>query len=366
MSTGVRIGIATAADDADIRGLLRREPLPGRIAISYEREPDFSIGCDVTGENATVLVAREVETGETVGVACRSERRVYVNGEPVRLGYLGQLRIDRRYRGRWLVSRGYAKLKALHDRAPLPAYLAAVTANNHEAEGILVTRPRRFFPRFHPVAGYCTLAIRVRRRPRPDHSRAEPATHLSEVAHFLQTEGPRRQFFSVWDERTLASLTGRLGLRLEDIHVVRKNGRIAGVMGLWDQSSYKQHVVRAYSGWMRLASAVSSVATPLLGHAPLPRAGEPIRHGYAAFVCVADDDAGAFDDLLGAVLRRAAERELDYLLLGMDARDPLLPAAREHPHVPYDSTVYLAEWPDGGQVHARLDSRPTYVEIATL
>ena len=366
MRGDVRIGIATPADDADIRGLLRREPLPGRIAISYEREPDFSIGCDATGENATVLVAHETGTGRTIGVACRSEREVYVNGEPVRLGYLGQLRIDRRYRGRWLVSRGFSRLRDLHDRHPLPAYLAAVTANNREAEGIMVARPRRFFPRFHPVADYCTLAIRVRRRPPPARSPAEPAADLPGVARFLQAEGPRRQFFSVWDERKLAALTGRLGLRIEDIHVVRRDGRIAGVMGLWDQSSYKQHVVRAYSGWMRLASAVSQVATPLLGHAPLPRAGEQIRNGYAAFVCVADDDAAAFDDLLGAVLQRAAARGLDYLLLGMDARDPLLPGAAAHPHLLYRSTVYLAEWPDGGQLHARLDSRPTYVDIATL
>jgi len=88
---GVQISFATPADDADIRGLLRREPIPGRIAISYEREPDFSIGCDATGENAAVLVARDMDTGDTVGVACRSEREVYVNSAPVRLGYLGQV-----------------------------------------------------------------------------------------------------------------------------------------------------------------------------------------------------------------------------------------------------------------------------------
>src|SRR6185369_16927107 len=130
---GIQIGLATAADDAQIRGLLRREPVPGRIAISYEREPEFSRGCDATGEHATVLVARDLDTGVTAGVACRSERDVYVNATATRLGYLGQLRVDRRYRGRWLVSRGFSMLKQLHDRHPLPGYLAAVTAGNREA-----------------------------------------------------------------------------------------------------------------------------------------------------------------------------------------------------------------------------------------
>jgi hypothetical protein len=179
----IQIGLATAADDVHIRGLLRREPVPGRIAISYEREPEFSRGCQATGENATVLVARDLDTGATAAVACRSEREVFVNAAPARLGYLGQLRIDRRYRGRWLVSRGFSMLKQLHDRRPLPGYLAAVTVDNREAEGILVRKGRKAFPAFHPVANYCTLRpsraargarVRCRVGHRRRHSRDRP------------------------------------------------------------------------------------------------------------------------------------------------------------------------------------------------
>ena len=47
----LRVELSTPADDAAIRGLLRRQPMPGRITIGYEREPDFSLGCSVTGEN---------------------------------------------------------------------------------------------------------------------------------------------------------------------------------------------------------------------------------------------------------------------------------------------------------------------------
>src|SRR5687767_6306523 len=111
---GLQVSFATPADDAGIRSLLRREPLPGRISLRLEREPGFSLGCDASGENVTVLVARDTITGEVAGVACRSEREVYVNGAPMRLGYLGQLRVDRRCQGRWLVSRGYSLMKELH------------------------------------------------------------------------------------------------------------------------------------------------------------------------------------------------------------------------------------------------------------
>ena len=373
---GIHIGLATPADDEHIRGLLRREPLPGRIAISCEREPEFSRGCDATGENATVLVARDLDTGVIAGVACRSEREVYVNGAPARLGYLGQLRIDRRYRGRWLVSRGFSTLKQLHDRDPLPGYLAAVTAGNREAEGILVKTGRKRFPMFHPVARYCTLALPVRRATSGAASRSvasrvssvvsATANDIPGIVRFLQTSGPRRQFFPVWSEARLISLTTRLDLRIEDVQIARQDGRIAGLMGLWDQSAYKQDVVRAYSGWMRLAGPFYNLGAPWLGRPRLPKTGERIRSGFAVFICIEQDSPSVFGDLLSATLHRAAGRGLDYVLMGLDQRDPLFRTARERPHIPYRSGLFLAEWPEGGHLHAQLDHRPSYVEIATL
>ena len=54
------------------------------------------------------------------------------------------------------------------------------------------------------------------------------------------------------------------------------------------------------------------------------------------------------------------------MLLGLDSRDPFLPVARRYAHVFYPSRLYLAEWPEGGKLHERLDHRTTYVDIATL
>ena len=62
----------------------------------------------------------------------------------------------------------------------------------------------------------------------------------------------------------------------------------------------------------------------------------------------------------------ARAREFDYLLIGLDARDPLAPVARRYTHVLYPSRLYLAEWSDGGRLYEQLDERPAYMDIATL
>src|SRR5437870_4631884 len=118
----LRVELSTPADDAAIRRLLRRQPMPGRITIGYEREPNFSVGCSVTGEDCRILVARAENQDGVVAVTCRSTRRMYVNGREQRLGYFGQLRIDERFRGRWIISKGFSVLKQLHDCDPVPAY----------------------------------------------------------------------------------------------------------------------------------------------------------------------------------------------------------------------------------------------------
>jgi hypothetical protein len=367
----LRVDLASPADDAAIRGLLRRQPMPGAVSLTYEREPDFSLGCGVTGDDFQVVVARNANDGEIIGVACRSARKLYFNGQERRLGYLGQLRIDARFQGRWLLSRGFSLLKELHDRDPLPGYLASIVDGNHEATGVLIQKRRKLFPTFRAAADISTLAISVGRPKPPAHEGLEitsaDETQLGALACFLQTHGRSRQFFPVWSEDAIRSLSAR-GLHFEDLQIARHihNREIAGVAGLWDQSAYKQMVVRGYSGWIKAVAPLYNLGAPWLGRPLLPQPGEPLRSVYAAFICIANDDSKVFVALLRQLYNIARARNFEYLLIGLDVRDPLLRVAREYSHVPYRSRLYLAEWPNGGHLHEQLDQRPAYVDIATL
>jgi hypothetical protein len=377
----VAIDLAVPADDPGIRSLVRRQVTPGRIRLALPREPDFALGCAVTGDDCRILVARSGEDGEVVGVACRSTRPVFINGREERIGYLSQLRVDERFRGRWLVSRGFARLAQMNREDPLPMYLASIVDGNDAATGVLVRRRRPNSPVFREVARYRTLALPTR-RPKPVLPGDEEIVsgsqgnndQLREVAQFLRTQGTRRQFFSVWTEEALRSLDS-LGLRIEDVRIARKAGEIVGVIALWDQTAYKQAIVRGYTGWLKFVAPLAGVAGSWLPGATLPRVGAEVRSAYASLVCVANDDARLLDRLLRAVYNLAASRRFDYLLVGLDARDPLVRVVRRYPHVSYPSRLYLAAWPDGsgesgglpGELpHEPLNGAPAYVDIATL
>src|SRR4051812_25952113 len=110
----VRFQLATPADDAAIRRLLRDHPTPGDISLAFEREPNYFHGAS-PGDQTILAFERD----QLVCMGRCSIRTRYVNGTPRRVGYLGELRLDARAQGRFdILRRGYRFFRELHGDDP--------------------------------------------------------------------------------------------------------------------------------------------------------------------------------------------------------------------------------------------------------
>ncbi len=366
----VRFDLARPDDDAAIRRVLRTNPVPGGVVVSYEREPDYFLGCGTMGRSYQVVVGRNHPDGAIVGFVSRAIRPRLVNGRPEDVGYLSHLRVDKPFRGHWLVARGFRYMRHLHADGRVAGYLVTITEENVEARGILVDRPRRHFPAFREVDRLHTLALIVRAPkalpPSPYDIRRGSSEESGAVVAFLREHGAAKQFFPVYDVDDFGAGPTTRGFAAEDLFIARYNGKIVGVLGLWDQSEYKQTVVRAYSGAMRWGRPFYNACARMLGAHSLPPPGEHLRSAYASFICVAGNDPDLFHLLLRYVYNLAAERQYAFLIVGLSERDPLLAVARRYAHITYRSTLYTVCWEEGGSFHDRLDDRVAYVEVATL
>ena len=192
----VRYTAAVANDDAYLCHCRMCQKASGGVSIAFknlpkeavhwEREPDYFLGCATMGRTCQVIVARHAADGELAGVLCRATRTCFVNGRPEAVGYLGQLRVDRRFQGRWLSTRSIPILRRLH------AGLAA-------ADGEFAGHADEDFLHFadvavaHPFAGEACF-----------HAAAPPCAALENAPVFLHriTDGP--SFTDAGRERLLA------------------------------------------------------------------------------------------------------------------------------------------------------------------
>src|SRR5262245_57528226 len=106
--------LATREDDEQLRAILAATPMPGRVAVSFRREPSFFDAAVVEGPFHQVAACQDSQAGRIIGFGCRSVRPRYVNGVPTPVGYLSGLRLLREYRSLGLLARGYRFFRELH------------------------------------------------------------------------------------------------------------------------------------------------------------------------------------------------------------------------------------------------------------
>ncbi len=131
-ASGVRFGLATPEHDAPLRRLLRENAMPGSISLTMEREPNFFAAAGVEGPEHQTIVA--VENDRVVAAGNISARQRFINGQAMRVGYLGALRLDASCRGHAsILRRGYEAFRKLHEQLGPPIYLTSIVADNLSA-----------------------------------------------------------------------------------------------------------------------------------------------------------------------------------------------------------------------------------------
>ena len=366
------IRLAEAADDAEIRRLLREHALAGAITLTLEREPDSTIAAAIEGDVYRTMIARETVSGRIAGIASRSERPRFINGQVTRIGYLGQLRTNLRgHRVASLLDEGFAFCRALHERGPVSAYLTAIVEDNHRARRMLCGLRSSAAPTFVRKGTLTTVAIpRGRQRGRFSTTgieiRTGSAELLDDIVNCLNRNGRRHQFAPLWSVDDLISTVRTPGLSVDDFLVATRGCRVVGCAALWDQRGFKQAVVRGYSPQLARWRRLINLAAPLFRMPALPPIGSPLDFVYLSHVAV-DDDRG---DVMAALLveaRRRLEPGVRYMVTAFSDGSPLLAAAsRVARHRTYRSGLYLAFWPDGRQLAASIDSRLPHPEVAIL
>jgi hypothetical protein len=374
--------LATGADDAALRRILAANAMPGKISLSFEREPCYFAAARLEGPFHQTMVGR-AQAGTVVGMGSRAVRLLHVNGEPVPVGYMSLLRVDPGLA--WgsalprVLTAGWGFYRALHDDGRAPYYLVSVMEGNRAAERLLAAGLRGW-PRLQPVTRWVTHAVAVGRRRSspalPSGLRVEAGRPdlLPGIIGCLRRAGAQRQLAPVWSAADLAGDQALPGLNVTDFWVVLQEDEVVGCAARWNQQAVKQTVVRGYGRALRWARPFINSAARLQGGLTLPPVGEPVRHVYLSHLAAATGDAQRDCQVQAALLAAAYNAAVaagdSFLLVGVAADDPLDDHVRGgYRTIPLPSRLFLAYWEgcrnDEAAV-AAVDGRSVGVEIALL
>lgn len=363
---GFEFSLAGEAEDEALRTLLRQISMPGNITLSFQREPSFLLAEQAGSIASQIMVCKDRTKDQIVGMGSRSIRNVYIDGKPTQVGYLSMLRGVLEARGNIALARGYRYLHTLHTDGAVPYYFTTILDDNTEAKNLL-TSARGGLPVYKPLARLVTYLIPLRRnrlRKSADNAvNRVDQQQLPQATAFLQQWNSRYQFAPVY---TLEDMLGQSkllpGFCWENFYIYKERGEVCGTLGVWDQQSFKQTVVTAYSRKMQLLRPFYNAYAAITGNPGLPPTGSEIKLLYAAFL---SGSGRAFAALLHQVRMDWSGKGYDYLSLGICADNPLSSLASLHATQHISSTIYIVYWQDANVSLPETD-RPVHLDIATL
>lgn len=343
--------LATVADDAVIRSLLRDIGMPTWVEMTMEYEPSFFAAKNLVGREWAVLAE---DAGKMVGMYTAGILPVHVNGEPEELGYLGGLRVspDHRRRIRHL-REGYASIPKLAPVAgTLPWWFTVVAAENTRARRLLEAGVRGL-PAYQVQGDYVTFGLPAARGRRHQLWRSAREGDLQALLAWHNSQAARFQFAPVLAE----AVARRIGL--DNFYVYEEAHAILGVAALWDQRKFKQIVARRYRRPVKFLVPAYNAFARLFRRIPLPSEGRALEQTFIAFLALADEalprGTALVQDLLSLCPTPVAS-------LGLHAEHPLCDALRAFKPMRYPARVYAVSFGD----RPDLEALPAQPEAALL
>lgn len=357
---------ATRVDDQALQEILRKIPTQGWIQLTLERAPSYFAGAELMGRSTTVIARDTSRLDAVIGMYHCTQLPVMVNGQPTTCGYLGGLRInpDHRHRIR-ILKHGFGSVRTLATAHELPVWFTSIATDNHKARRLLEAGIEGL-PRYVPLDVLETLAISTRRGKPDRRFRQATSEDIPSITAFYNRQASRYQFAPHLASDWLTGLRPDLGLDITDFCLLVESDSVRACVAVWDQRAFKQTVVRGYRFPLSIVRPLYNLAAYIRRKPLLPRKDNRIDSVFLAFLAIEPSARASAGDLLRAALYQAnREKKATVGLLGLSARNALLPQLRDalRPES-YRTCITRVFWTD--EEAFNLNPSPVQPEIALL
>ncbi len=369
MSSRFQFKLAEQQDDQALRDCLAKNHMGEGISISFRREPSYFAACQVQADEVQVIKCVNTSEDRIVGFGSRFTLDGYVNGQLQRLGYLADLRCEPEVRKSTLLARGYRYLQELHEQQELSCYFTVILSHNKVALEQL-TSQRAGLPKYAHMGTILSPAIRLDYAqpainiPGLHFTTAKP-DQLPAVFEFINQQLATKQFSPNYQAHDLG--TNRLrGLNIDDIYIAWQENRIVATLAAWDQSSFRQTHIEAYSTGMRFLKPFYNAAARLSPLKPLPQPGNQVPHLYFSMAAAEYNNSAIFGALVRYVYRQRRVGPWHYAIMGLHQHDPLAACLEDYRCIEASGELFAVQYPGSELRLETPEQRIPYIELARI
>ena len=344
-------------DGERILEILECSPAKGQIELLYTRRPNAFLSYKKESSDVSVLAVKEGE--RIIATAAEIVRDVYIGGEEKKLCYICGLKKDINYAG--AVNWGKLFIRNLI-RSDIDCYFCSIISDNRSAQK-LFEKKRKHTLNHNFLQNYTTymLAPNFRFRTAPmdcTFAQAEKEDE-AELLEFLNREGRKKDLFPVF--RSIAQFEE---LDISDFYMLRDEHGIAAVGALWNQSAYRQYIVKKYRGMMKCARLFNPLLR-MLGYIQLPRENEALDFPMLSFFISRDDSeehSKAFLNNIACVIRK----KYGMVVVGAAECSHMNSVFRNLRSIHFDSRIYTIDFIIDNAGSVAVDKEKVWLECGLL
>ena len=347
---------ASASDGKEILRVLESSAAKGSIELIYTRRPDAYESYIKDAKDARIFVSKDGD--RVIGTCAELIRDVYIGGEICRAAYICGLKKDADYNGG--VGFGARFIKGLQ-QDDVDFYDCSVVAENTEARRMF--EKSRLLLEMNRISGYKTYIVSPKIRIKvPKHNltfRRATENDRTKLIDFLNSEGKKKDMFPV-----IKTLDEFYNLSIEDFYLLLDGESIVAAAALWNQTEYKQYVVKRYGRLMKLAH----VFNPLLSafrYIRLPKENEPLEFPMLAFFLCKNNDADNYRIFLSEI-KQEISKNYGMFVIGLHDSHFARPIMDKLPSVSFETKLYEIRFPWSEQAYKSPDPQKVFLECGLL
>jgi hypothetical protein len=344
------IAWATEADGARLCELFSSVSMEADLHLTVDRDPDFFALYNIQRATAlTPILCLDAPEGRSIqGVACMLARDGFMHGRRERIGYMGDMRLTPRVRGRRFLGTHFADCVAQGEATlNCQRWYTAIIASNKAAIRAL-TEPNPAFPNkpiYRPYLDFQILNVQFtwRRRKRTDIAvRRANASDVDRISAFLAADHQQRPFGYDFGDGLLAHrLATWPGLSIDDFYLAEDtDGHLMGVTAPWDPHAIKRFRVIAYNGSMRWVRRGMNLLASVTSATKLPPPGGFLRYFYLTHVSIKDESPEVMSALVDQIYDDYLGKGFHFFSAFVMRDDPLAPAYRSFTTTPLPAKLF--------------------------